>query len=117
MGIGYRDVAADLRRSIRDGTYGPGAVLPKQEDIAASFGVNIKTVRQAIRLLEAEGLVTPVRRRGTVVRTRPPMKRLGVERYAKSKWKYGEVRPGCVRCRPRIIRAFMEAGRSSQQGS
>lgn len=91
MGIGYRDVAADLRRSIRDGTYGPGAVLPKQEDIAASFGVNIKTVRQAIRLLEAEGLVTPVRRRGTVVRTRPPMKRLGVDRYAKSKWKYGLV--------------------------
>jgi GntR family transcriptional regulator len=39
--------------------------------------VNIKTVRQA--LLEAEGLVTPVRRRGTVVRQRPPMKRLGIE--------------------------------------
>ena len=38
------------------------------------------------RLLEAEGLVTPVRRRGTVVRQRPPMKRLGIERYAKSKF-------------------------------
>lgn len=91
MATGYRDVAADLRRNIQDGTYGPGSVLPKQEDIAAQYGVNIKTVRQAIRLLEAEGLVTPVRRRGTVVRTRPPMKRLGVERYAKSKWKFGLV--------------------------
>ncbi|TLP66464.1 UTRA domain-containing protein [Microbispora tritici] len=30
-------------------------------------------------------------RRGTVVRERPPMKRLGIERYAKSKWKFGLV--------------------------
>ncbi|MEV4094279.1 GntR family transcriptional regulator [Streptosporangium saharense] len=59
--------------------------------MAAQYGVNIKTVRQAVRLLESEGLVTPVRRRGTVVRARPPMKRLGVERYAKSKWKFGLV--------------------------
>jgi GntR family transcriptional regulator len=91
MGIGYRDVAADLRRSIQDGTYSPGTTLPKQEDIAARYDVNIKTVRQAVRLLEAEGLVTPVRRRGTVVRARPPMRRLGAERYAKSKWKFGLV--------------------------
>jgi GntR family transcriptional regulator len=53
--------------------------------------VNVKTIRNAVALLEAEGLVTPVRRRGTVVRERPVLKRLGVDRYAKSKWKYGET--------------------------
>lgn len=91
MGIGYRDLAALLRDAIQRGDYPPDTTLPKQEDIAAEHGVNIKTVRQAVAVLQAEGLVTPVRRRGTVVRPRAPMKRLGVERYAKSKWKFGLV--------------------------
>lgn len=88
MGFGYRELADVLRDAIRRGEYAPGSTLPKQDEIAKAHGVNIKTVRQAVRLLEAEGLVTPVRRRGTVVRQRPPMKRLGADRYAKSKWKF-----------------------------
>ncbi|GIH27929.1 putative HTH-type transcriptional regulator [Acrocarpospora phusangensis] len=91
MAIGYRELAEVLREAIRREDYTAGETLPKQEEIAEQYGVNIKTVRQAVRLLESEGLVTPVRRRGTVVRARPPMKRLGVERYAKSKWKFGLV--------------------------
>ncbi|MGI8330158.1 GntR family transcriptional regulator [Actinomadura scrupuli] len=91
MRIGYRELADVLRDGIQRGEYPPGSTLPKQNEIAAEHDVNIKTVRQAVRLLEAEGLVTPVRRRGTVVRQRPPMKRLGIERYAKSKWKFGLV--------------------------
>ncbi|MEV0250120.1 GntR family transcriptional regulator [Nocardia sp. NPDC050712] len=88
---GYRDVAASLREAIQQGEYAPGSTLPKQDELATRFGVNIKTVRQAVGLLEVEGLVTPIRRRGTVVRERPPMKRLGVDRYAKKKWKYGDT--------------------------
>ncbi|MCG5456777.1 GntR family transcriptional regulator [Micromonospora sp. PSH03] len=91
MGIGYRDLAALLREAIQRGDYAEGSTLPKQDEIAAEHGVNINTVRQAVRLLEAEGLVTPVRRRGTVVRPRMAMKRLGTDRYAKSKWKSGLV--------------------------
>ena len=90
MGVGYRDLAALLRERIDRGEYPPGSTLPKQADLATSFDVNVKTVRNAVALLEAEGLVTPVRRRGTVVRERPPMRRLGAERYSKSKWKYGD---------------------------
>src|SRR6476469_4006285 len=90
MGIGYRDLAAQLRGGIERGDYTPGSTLPKQDDLAAEFGVNVKTVRNAVALLEAEGLVTPVRRRGTIVRERPPMRRLGADRYAKSKWKFGD---------------------------
>ncbi|WP_103564694.1 GntR family transcriptional regulator [Actinomadura rubteroloni] len=91
MTTGYRDLADVLRQAIQRGDHPPGSTLPKQDEIAAEHGVNIKTVRQAVRLLEAEGLVTPVRRRGTVVRQHPPMKRLGVDRYAKRKWKSGLV--------------------------
>lgn len=88
---GYRELAATLRDAIKAGTYLPGSTLPKQGDLAEQHGVNVKTVRQAIALLESEGLVTPIRRRGTVVRERPPMRRLGTERYAKRKWKYGDT--------------------------
>ncbi|MEU6579435.1 GntR family transcriptional regulator [Nocardia sp. NPDC046763] len=88
---GYRELAASLRDAIVRGEYLPGTTLPKQEEIAEQYDVNIKTVRQAVGLLETEGLVTPIRRRGTVVRERPPMRRLGMERYSKQKWKYGET--------------------------
>ncbi|WP_280449923.1 GntR family transcriptional regulator [Nocardia brasiliensis] len=88
---GYRDVADSLREAIQRGEYAPGATLPKQDELADRFGVNIKTVRQAVGQLEAEGLVTPIRRRGTVVRERPPIRRLGTERYSKRKWKYGDT--------------------------
>jgi GntR family transcriptional regulator len=89
--IGYRQVAAALRSSIERGDYPPNTTLPRQVDIAHTFVVNVGTVRKAVALLEAEGLVTPVRRRGTVVRPRPPMLRLGVDRYAKSKWKFSDL--------------------------
>ena len=91
MTTGYRELAAVLREAIQRGDYPEGATLPKQEELAAQYGININTVRKAVAVLEAEGLVDSVRRRGTVVRPRPAMKRLGVERYAKSKWKYGLV--------------------------
>lgn len=91
MSIGYRELAAILREAIQRGDYPPDSTLPKQDVIADEHDVNVNTVRKAVGVLEAEGLVTPVRRRGTVVRARPPMKRLGVERYAKSKWKFGLV--------------------------
>jgi GntR family transcriptional regulator len=89
--IGYRDLASLLRDAIKAGDYLPDSTLPKQDDLADRYDINVNTVRKAISVLEAEGLVTSVRRRGTVVRARPPMKRLGVERYAKSKWKFGLV--------------------------
>ena len=91
MTMGYRELATMLRDGIQRGDHAPGTTLPKQEELAAEHGMNINTVRKAISVLEAEGLVDSVRRRGTVVRPRPAMKRLGVMRYAKSKWKFGLV--------------------------
>jgi len=88
---GYRDLAANLRNAIEQGEYLPGSTLPKQNELAERYAVNIKTVRQAVGLLESEGLVTPIRRRGTVVRERPPMRRLGIARYSKQKWKFGDT--------------------------
>lgn len=73
------------------GDYAPESTLPKRKELAAEYGVAPETVARATKQLEAEGLITSVRRRGTVVRSRPPMRRLGAERYAKSRWKFGDV--------------------------
>jgi len=94
---GYRKVAAELRAAINRGEYAPEETLPRQVDIAAHYGVNVGTVRRAVHTLASEGLVTPVQGRGTVVRARPPIRRLGVERYAKRRWTSGVVAFGVDR--------------------
>jgi len=57
-------VAATLRGRILDGELGDGDVLPKQDDLLAEFRVGRTTLRQAMWILETEGLVTV--RRGKV---------------------------------------------------
>lgn len=64
----YLDIAADLRERIHRGVYAPGANLPRMQDLAAEFEANRDTVGRAISILESEGLVWAVPRRGTQVR-------------------------------------------------
>jgi DNA-binding GntR family transcriptional regulator len=64
----YLDIAAELRRRILGGEWEPGAKLPRMTDLAAAYGVNRDTLARAIAILEAEGLLWAVPRRGTVVR-------------------------------------------------
>jgi DNA-binding FadR family transcriptional regulator len=60
-------VARDLLSRIVSAEVAVGSVLPKEDDLAASYGVNRSVVREAVKLLEVHRLVRPVRRRGTVV--------------------------------------------------
>ena len=50
-------VAAKLRERIVSGDLADGDTLPKQEDLGAEFGVSKPTMREAIRVLESEGLI------------------------------------------------------------
>lgn len=76
MPVSYRDIAADLRQQISEGRYMPGDKLPMLTELQATYGAGYQTVRSAIALLEQEGLVIAVRRRGTIVRERPEKKRI-----------------------------------------
>lgn len=50
-------IAATLReRILREPL--PGGMLPKQEELMAEFGVSAPSIREALRVLETEGLVT-----------------------------------------------------------
>ncbi len=51
-------VAAELRERILSGRLREGALLPKQEDLLAEFQVSPPSIREALRILESEGLVT-----------------------------------------------------------
>jgi GntR family transcriptional repressor for pyruvate dehydrogenase complex len=57
-------VAAELRRRILDGDLADGALLANQETLLAEFDVSKPSLREAQRILEAEGLITV--RRGNV---------------------------------------------------
>lgn len=56
-----------LRRAIAGGEVKPGDPLPTVRQLAADLDINLNTVARAYRELEAEGLVSTVRGRGTVV--------------------------------------------------
>jgi DNA-binding GntR family transcriptional regulator len=62
-------ITADLRRQIQDGTFGPGALLPSEPEVAQEYGVSRQTARTALQALEREGLIIVRPRRGRVVRS------------------------------------------------
>ena len=53
----YKAVSAEIERIIVSGELEPGAPLPTEQELAQQFGVNRSTLREAIRLVEQEGLV------------------------------------------------------------
>ncbi len=56
-----------LRSRIEDGTYEPGSKLPNENELADVLSVSRTTLREAIRVLVNEGLLTVYRGRGTFV--------------------------------------------------
>ena len=64
-----------LRDLIVRGQYRAGAMIPKEEELCAMFGVSRITVRRALADLEAEGLVEKRQGKGTFVRLELPAMR------------------------------------------
>ncbi|HEX5534108.1 MAG TPA: GntR family transcriptional regulator [Actinomycetales bacterium] len=63
----YLTVEADIRAKVTSGELGPGARLPNEQDMAKSYGVSRSVVRQALLELEADGLVSRQRAKGTFI--------------------------------------------------
>jgi DNA-binding GntR family transcriptional regulator len=60
-------VREEIRRRISDGRLGPGSRMVERE-LAAELGVSRVPVREALRMLETEGFVQVIPRRGVVVK-------------------------------------------------
>jgi GntR family transcriptional regulator len=77
----YLRISDELRERIRDGSYPPGTRLPTMAELCVTHQVSEIVVRQAMALLRGEGLVETRRGGGTVVRVRPPARRVAMDRY------------------------------------
>jgi GntR family transcriptional regulator len=70
----YRDIAAELQKEIRLGTYPIGELLPIETELMARFAASRQTVREALRIVTEQGLI--VRRAGlgsVVIAAEPPV--------------------------------------------
>jgi GntR family transcriptional regulator len=81
----YRQIADDLRRRILSGELAPGAKIPTENELVEQYQAARLTTRQAVELLKTEGLLDAIRGRGVFVRSRPPIVRLGSDRF--SRWR------------------------------
>jgi DNA-binding GntR family transcriptional regulator len=66
----------ELRQAITGGTFRPGSQLPTESELCEMLGVSRTVVREALRVLEDDGLVARRHGVGTFVRNRPILKNL-----------------------------------------
>jgi GntR family transcriptional regulator of arabinose operon len=69
----YTSVAAQIQARIDAGAFVPGEALPVEQELAEQFGVNRLTLRKAVGLLVADGIV--LRRSGSGTFVQPPAAR------------------------------------------
>lgn len=67
----HEQVADALRRLITAGTLAIGQRLPPETDLSVQYGVSTPTLREALEVLRAEGLIAKFQGRGNFV-SRPP---------------------------------------------
>src|ERR1700728_1146909 len=87
----FRQIADQLRTAIRDGRVSEGDQLPSEAQLMDHYGVARMTIRNAMRLLLDEGLVTSEHGKGSYVRSRPPVRRLASDRFAQRHRKEGKA--------------------------
>ncbi|MEU3143887.1 GntR family transcriptional regulator [Streptomyces sp. NPDC006999] len=68
MAKAYERIADDLRQRIRAGEYRSGERLPAETKLVDEYRKSLPTVRQALGVLQAEGLIEKQHGRGNVVR-------------------------------------------------
>lgn len=76
----YVRIAGEYARRIRNGVLPPRVQLPSYKEIAQENDVSEIVVRKALELLQSQGLVRSVRRRGVFVADRPNLVRVSPER-------------------------------------
>ncbi|WP_346074044.1 winged helix-turn-helix domain-containing protein [Streptomyces thermogriseus] len=88
-----QEIADTLRERIHTGVLRPGDRLPTQAELAEEFGVERGTVRQALRVLQEDGLLS------NVTKGSPP--RVAAPAAARA-----EPQPTMVGLAPRLVEAF-----------
>lgn len=85
----YRQIAAELRASVRSGEYREGDRLPGENALMERYQVARMTARQALAVLLNEGLATSRKGSGVYVRDFKPIIREGIRRLSGEQWGSG----------------------------
>ena len=80
----YKQIADAIRASVASGELAPGDKVPSESELIRLFGVAQGTVRNALNLLRAEGLLVAEHGKGVFVRSRPPMQRKASNRFLRA---------------------------------
>jgi len=67
----YQKIAEDLLQKITSGSIAVGALLPTEMALVESYGTSRNTIRMALQQLQARGLISRRRNRGTMVEALP----------------------------------------------
>jgi len=87
----FRQIADHLRDAISHGRLPDGQQLPSETQLMEHYGVARMTVRNALRILQDEGLTIAEHGRGVYVRPRPSVRRLASDRFAQRHRKEGKA--------------------------
>jgi GntR family transcriptional regulator len=81
----YQRIADALRREISEGRYAPGERMPAETELVDRFDVSLPTVRQALGVLRAEGLIESRHGKGTFVKEDRRLQRRSRHRYGRAR--------------------------------
>ena len=87
----FRQIADQPRDDIQTGKLTGGARLPSESKLMDTYSAARGTVRQAVALLKAEGLVQTEHDRGAFVRSRPRVRRVAHDRFARGHREAGKA--------------------------
>ncbi|MGY0062603.1 GntR family transcriptional regulator [Streptomyces sp. LZ34] len=85
----YQRIANALKAAIAAGEYGPGDRLPGENELMTTYQVARMTARQALGVLQSEGIAEARKGAGVFVRTFRPLRRRGIQRLARGQWGAG----------------------------
>lgn len=85
----YQRIAEALKAAIDAGRYRAGDRLPGENDLMDEYGVARMTARQALGVLQSEGIAEARRGAGVFVRDFRPLRRRGIQRLAQGQWGSG----------------------------
>ncbi|MBU3866609.1 GntR family transcriptional regulator [Streptomyces sp. 4503] len=114
----FRQIADALREAIDKGRFREGDKLPSETELVDHFGVSRMTVRNALSLLQQEGLAVSEHGKGVFVRPRPPVRRLASDRFARRHREQGKaaftVEAEAAGSRPEVDNLEVKEERPSQ---
>jgi len=85
----YHRIAESIRQQVRAGDLKPGDRLPAETSIAEDHNTSVPTVRQAMAVLRAEGIVESRHGIGTFIRTEARLQRRSRSRYGEARGRTG----------------------------